>query len=67
MKIINEELQFRNIQIVLKNKNAEIVGVTDNGEEEYEMIFELRPDIVITDNKMPKLNEIEVIKRIEKF
>ncbi len=55
----------RNTQIALRNKNVEIVGVTDNGEQEYEMIFELKPDIVITDNQIHKLSGIELIKRIE--
>lgn len=55
----------RNIQIVQKNKKVEIVGVTNNGEQEYEMIFELKPDIVITDNQVSKLSGTELIKRIE--
>lgn len=35
-----------------------------NGEEGLEKLKELKPDIIITDIKMPKLNGIEMIKKI---
>ncbi|NCB55277.1 MAG: response regulator transcription factor [Epsilonproteobacteria bacterium] len=37
-----------------------------NGEEAFELYQNHRPDIVITDVKMPKLNGLELIKKIRK-
>ena len=50
--------------IVSQNENVEIVGIASNGQEEMEMILEFTPDLVITDNKMPIINGIEVIEKI---
>jgi len=40
----------------------ECVDVLDNGETAYEMILEKRPDIVITDIRMPKINGLELVR-----
>lgn len=53
-----------NKNIVSQNENVEIVGIASNGQEEIEMILEFTPDLVITDNKMPIINGIEVIEKI---
>ena len=53
-----------NKNIVSQNENVEIVGIASNGQEEMEMILEFTPDLVITDNKMPIINGIEVIEKI---
>lgn len=53
-------------KIILKKDYVEVIGIVENGEEEYSKILELQPDIVITDNKMPKMNGIEVIRKILK-
>ncbi len=53
-----------NKNIVSQNENVEIVGIASNGQEEMEMILEFTPDLVITDNKMPIMNGIEVIEKI---
>lgn len=50
--------------IIEKNENIEIVGIANNGQEEYEKILELQPDLIFTDNKMPELNGIDVIEKI---
>lgn len=39
----------------------ECVDVLDNGEIAYEMILEKRPDIVITDIRMPKINGLDLV------
>jgi len=40
------------------------VYTASDGEEAYEKYLELKPDIIITDIKMPKLNGLEFIKKI---
>ena len=41
--------------------NLELAGEAENGDEAYEMILSLRPDIVITDIRMPGLSGIEPV------
>jgi len=42
------------------------VFTASNGEEAFDLYQHHRPDIVITDVKMPKLNGLELIKKIRK-
>lgn len=49
-----------NQQIVEKNEEIEVVGLAYDDQEEYDMILELKPDIVISDNQMPKMNGVIV-------
>ena len=51
-------------RILSENEQIEIIGLAYDGQEEYNIILEQSPDIVITDNKMPKLNGIDVIEKI---
>ena len=53
------------LQKYLKNfKELEIVGITNDGIEQLDMIKELKPDVVVTDLKRDKgISGIEVIKR----
>ncbi len=53
-----------NKKIIMNNKSVEVIGIATNGREELEMILNLKPDLVITDNKMPEMNGIEVIEKI---
>ena len=53
-----------NQQIVEKNNHIEVVGLAFNGQQEYDMILKLKPDIVITDNQMPEMNGVEVADKI---
>jgi two-component system, response regulator YesN len=41
------------------------IGEAQNGEEAYPMILELKPDILISDIKMPKLNGIDLCSIIK--
>lgn len=45
-------------------EGIEVVGISNDGQDECDKIFELQPDLVFTDNQMPKLNGIEVIKLV---
>lgn len=42
-----------------------VVGEAENGEEGFNLINELRPDIVLLDINMPKLNGIEMLSKFE--
>lgn len=44
--------------------NLELVGVAHDGESLLRMIIENQPDIVVTDIYMPKLDGLEVVRRI---
>jgi two-component system response regulator YesN len=46
-----------------KDLNIEICGTAKNGQEAYEMIQNLNPDIVITDIKMPIMSGLDLLKR----
>ena len=52
------------IKIAEKNESIEVIGIAYNGQQEYDMILELKPDIVITDNQMPIQNGIDVIEKV---
>ena len=56
-----------NKRIAMNNQDIEVVGMASNGKEEFDMILNLKPDLVITDNKMPIMNGIEVIEKIKNF
>lgn len=58
MNIISERIT----NIIEKRENTEIVGIAKDGEEEKKMIIEKTPDLVFTDNQMPKINGVDVIK-----
>lgn len=43
----------------------EVIGEVWNGEDAYQKILELKPDILITDIKMPKMDGIALLKRLK--
>ena len=53
-----------NKKIAEKNESIEVIGLAYNGQQEYDMILELKPDIVITDNQMPNMNGVDVVQKI---
>ena len=44
----------------------EVIGEAENGLEAYNKIIALKPDILITDIKMPQMDGIELLKTIKK-
>lgn len=60
MEIISQMLQ----KTLTKRDDIEVIYMAKDGEEEYNKIIELQPDLVFTDNQMPKMNGIDVIEKI---
>ena len=52
-------------RIMLKKQNEiELVGEAENGAELIRLVDEIRPDVIITDIKMPKMDGIEATKML---
>lgn len=62
-KLINEKLR----ELLSEIENLEIVDEALNGFEGVEKYWKYKPDIVILDIKMPKLNGIEVLQNIRRI
>ncbi|HEU4472197.1 MAG TPA: response regulator transcription factor [Flavisolibacter sp.] len=50
--------------MIKKQPSVQLLGEASNGEELISLTRELRPDVVVTDIKMPKLDGIEATKRL---
>jgi len=61
----DEEGIRNNIQEILQYLFKDLY-LAKNGEEAYKIYQEKKPDLIITDIKMPKLNGLELIKKIRK-
>jgi len=57
-KMISEEVSF------FFKKYVKFFYIANNGEEGLELFKEVKPDILITDIQMPKMNGIDMIKEI---
>lgn len=44
-------------------RGFEVIGDAENGQDALELVKSLRPDVVLTDIKMPVLNGLELIKK----
>ena len=54
-------------QLIDHETDMEVIGEAGNGEEAIRLSGELKPDIVIIDVAMPKLNGIEATRRIKEI
>ena len=69
-KIVIVEDEFRTRQGLghLINKvdlGCRVIGEAENGYEGLKMIRDLEPDIVITDIRMPKMDGLEMIEKVQ--
>lgn len=67
--IVDDELYIREgLKVLLQWEKFgfEICGQAENGEQAYSMLKELKPDLIITDIKMPLMNGLELIEKVNK-
>jgi DNA-binding NarL/FixJ family response regulator len=65
MLVDDQELARRGLSLVLADQpGIEVVGETDNGSEAVSMATALRPDIVLTEAKLPDLDGIEMTRNL---
>ena len=57
----------RLVKMVSQIHNAKVVGLAKNGEDAITSIQKLKPDLVILDLRMPKVNGFDVIRNIKKI
>ena len=50
---------------ILEKKGYEIVGEANDGEEAIQMYTDLRPDVIILDITMPKMNGLSALREIK--
>jgi two-component system, response regulator YesN len=68
--IIDDEMWSREVVkklIHFEKFSLELVGEADNGLDGLKLIENLKPDIVITDMKMPGLDGLQVLKKLSKY
>ncbi|MDY4977172.1 MAG: sporulation transcription factor Spo0A [Clostridia bacterium] len=51
--------------VISLQSNMEMVGTAYNGEEAYEKICSLHPDVVLLDNCMPYMDGLDIVKKIK--
>nr|WP_272873286.1 response regulator [Alteribacter salitolerans] len=66
MLVDDEELIMESLKTTLpwKSLNCYVTGTATSGVEALELYEELKPDIIVTDIKMPDMSGIEFLKRI---
>jgi len=52
------------VSLLLKSGNCDVVAEASDGVEAVELALETRPDVAVLDVTMPRLNGIEVVRRI---
>ena len=52
------------VAVMLTHAGHDVVGEADNGARGIEVALEERPDLVITDWRMPEMDGVEVTRRI---
>lgn len=58
-------MQHINTLIQIKCPDFEVVGTAENGKEAFEKISRLRPDVLITDVKMPVMDGVTLVNKVK--
>ena len=63
----DEPIAIDSIEYIIKNNfsNLEVGGRAKSGREAIEKAYNIRPDIVLIDIKMPGINGLEAIRKIQ--
>ncbi len=64
---VEDDDNIRKIFTKFLERKAKDVQVSTNGEEGYTKFLEFEPDIIVSDINMPKLNGLEMSKKIKKI
>lgn len=60
----DDELMRRAVRAALISLDCEVVGETYDGEEALELYSETKPDLVLLDIRMPKMDGLEVLTKL---
>ena len=52
-------------RLLQEEPDFEVVGESDNGSEAVRLARELKPHVIVMEARMPKLDSVDVIKRIK--
>ena len=64
--IEDDDVQRSECNIFLKRRFAKVY-LSKNGEEGFKKYIEQKPDMILTDLRMPKVNGLELVKKIRKL
>src|SRR5919199_6476074 len=65
--IVDDHVQMRTLMrgIAAQEPDLQVVGEAEDGAEAIRLTHELRPDIVLLDLVMPRVNGVEAMRRIK--
>ncbi len=64
--VIEDDLEFREPLVNMLAKDGHTVAVAGNGAEALQLLNTIRPDLIITDVLMPKMDGIETILELSR-
>jgi len=67
--IVDDSIIFRRIlqDTLKKNPHIKVVGTAEDGQEAIKLIRSLKPDVVILDVEMPRMNGIETLEEMNRL
>jgi two-component system response regulator YesN len=67
--IVEDEIKIREgmSKLIEKHTRHQVIGEAKNGEEGIELILRLKPDLVITDIRMPLIDGLEMLTKLQEL